>query len=138
MPIAVLSEQEKARIRYHLGYLNITPAAAIQLGFPAASQTQFLVESAMNKIPDTAIGQIRQKVAILDGVEAKLVESQDRLAASSLGELTIREGEPDLLDKEYYRWACRLADDLGVPLNIYSERFRNGGGGAAPMNVPVY
>jgi len=133
---AILTEEEKARIRHHLGYLNVNPVTAIQLGFPRASQPQFLVESAMNNIPESAIGIIRKNVAILDNIEDRLVGALDRLTAQSLDEITMRPDEHDALEREYYRWATRLADDLGVPLNIYSERFRNAGGQAS-INVPM-
>lgn len=137
MATAVLTEDEKARIRHHTGYLNTNPVASIQLGVPRASQSMFLVETAMNSIPDTAIGLIRQYVAILDGIEQKLVDAMERFAASKLGEITLRDNETDMLEKEYVRWARRLADDLGVPLNAYSERFRGGGGGGVALNLPV-
>lgn len=135
MANAVLTEEEKNRIRHHLGYLVTEPASSIQLGYPRASQPQFLVELSMNRIPEQAVGQIRRYVGILDKTEDRLFEAQERLAASALGEITLREDETDQLEREYARWARRLADDLGVPLNIYSERFRSGG--MMPINIPV-
>lgn len=96
----------------------------------------FLVEASMNRIPEAAAGQIRQYVAILDGIEAQMVEGQQYLVASKLGEIEIRADHIDQLRNEYRRWAQVLADDLGVPLNIYSERFRFGG--SAPLNIPVH
>jgi hypothetical protein len=133
---AVLQEEEKARIRHHLGYLNVQPAASIQLGFPAASQPLFLVESAMNKIPETAVGIIRKTVSILDNIEDRLVDALDRLQAEKLSDVTLRADEHDALEREYVRWAKRLADDLGAPLNAYSERFRHGMAQAS-LSVPV-
>lgn len=132
---AVLTEEEKARIRHHLGYVQTNPVASIQLGVPRASQPQFLVEAQMNRIPETAIGGIRRMVAILDNIEDRLLDALDRLAADKLGEITLRQNEHDSLEREYVRWAKRLADDLGVPLNAYSERFRSGAG--VPLNVSV-
>lgn len=133
---AILGEEEKVRIRHHLGYLNVQPASAIQLGFPRASQPQFLVESAMNNILVSAVGQIRKYISILDNIEDRLVGALDRLEASKLSEITLRADEHDALEREYYRWAQRLADDLGVPLNVYSERFRRGAAGGS-LSVPV-
>lgn len=134
---AVLQEEEKVRIRHHLGYLQPNPVTTIQLGFPRASQPQFLVESAMNNIPEAAIGLIRKYVAYLDNIEDRLIGSLDRLQATRLAEITLNPDEQDKLEKEYYRWAMRLADDLGVPLNVYSERFRRGASGAT-LSVPVH
>lgn len=124
---AILDEHEKVRVRHHTGYLLTNPVTTIQLGFPRAAQPQFLLETAMNSIPVEAIGQIRKYLDILDRVEGLLVEAQERLAANRLGEIDLREDEPGQLEREYARWAKRLADDLGIPLNPYSERFRAGG-----------
>lgn len=132
--LAVLTELEKNRIRHHLGYLVTQAAASISLGVPRASQPAFLVEFAMNSIPVDAIGQVRRWVAILDTTEETMVDAQSRLAAKRVGNIEMREDELDSLEREYLRWARRLADDLGVPLNVYSERFR---GSAGSLNIPV-
>lgn len=131
---AILGEAEKARIRYHLGYLQIEPAAAIQLGFPAASQAGFLVESAMNRIMDAAVGLVRERVAVLDQTEQRMVGAQKRMAAKRLGEIELRADETDQLRAEYRYWAGSLADILGVPLNVYSIKFRGGGN---RLSIPV-
>lgn len=130
-----LTEEEKARVRYHLGYLDVAPVVSIQLGFPRASQPMFLVEAAMENILETAIGIVRRHVAELDGIEDQISDARRRMKAEKLGEITLRADETDALEREYARWARRLADILGVPLNIYAERFRAGGG--APLSVPV-
>lgn len=140
MPVR-LNEADRAKVRHHLGYTNVEPVSSIALGFPAASQPQFLVEIAMDRIIPEAVGLIQKYLAILDAIENQMVEALCRLKAQQLGELKIRNSneepvEQDLLEREYVRWARRLADDFSVPLNPYSERFRSGtyGGG---MNIPV-
>ncbi len=135
MATAVLTEEEKSRIRHHLGVVLTDPVASIQLGVPRAAQPQFLLEAQMNRIPDTAIGVIRRYVAILDNIEERMLDALDRFSAKELGEITLRDDETTMLEREYRRWAMRLADDLGCPLNQFSERFRTGGG--IPINIPV-
>lgn len=136
--IAVLTEDEKARVRMHLGYFSLNSAPAIGLGLPRADQSLFLVEIAMNQIPDTAIGLVRERIAILDNIEQRLVGAMDRMKAEKLGEITLRADETDALEREFVRWATRLADLLACPLNPYSERFRAGaGGGPRSMNIAV-
>lgn len=130
--IATLTEDEKARIRHHCGYPLISPVSSIQLGVPAASQPMFLLEHAMNLIPETAVGIIRNYVAILDTIEQRLIDSQTRFSAEKLGEITLRADEPERIEAEYTRWAKRLADDLGCPLNPFSDRF-HAAMGPAPM-----
>lgn len=107
-------------MRYHLGYLIADPVLTIQLGVPAVSQTGFLIEAAMDRIPASAAGMIRRMLGVLDGIEEKMLEAVDRLAARELGEITLNPDEPDALEKEHDRWARRLANLLGVPLNPFS------------------
>jgi hypothetical protein len=109
-------------------------AGSIQFGLPRPVQTLFIVEEAMTQLIAEGVDRVRRLLNILDNIECKLIAAQDRLAASKLGELETREGEPDLLEKEYYRWAGRLADQLGVPRYAYSDRTR--GAGAAGI-LPV-
>lgn len=133
-----LDQSERERVRYHLGYLNVAIGPSIQFGLPRPVQTLFIVEMAMDNIMEIAIPRVRRMLSILDCIECKLVDAQSRLAASSLGELKIERAqmqEPDLLEKEYYRWGGRLADDLGVPFYAYSNRYKYGGPPAG--NIPV-
>jgi len=122
-----LSLPEKERVRYHLGYLSVQPAASIQFGLPRPQQTQFMVESAMNLLLEEAIPRVRDTLDTLDGIECRLRDGAlDRLAAKRLGDLELRDGEPELLEDEYNRWAKRLADIFGVPLYPYAARFKRG------------
>jgi hypothetical protein len=133
-----LDDFEKERVRYHLGYLNVSTAASLQFGLPRPIQTLFIIELAMEQLPEVALPRVRRLLKILDNTECRLENAQSRLAAASLGELKIeRQGmqEPDLLEHEYWRWASRLADQLGVPLYAYSNRFK--GQGPASGNIPV-
>lgn len=131
-----LSLKEKERCRYHLGYLSVQPAASIQFGMARPIQTLFLVEEAMNNILIDAEERVRRTLTTLDNIECKMIEGQDYLAANRLGDLEVRKEHIDQLEDEYYRWAGRLADMLGVPLYPYSERFRRSKGRGAG-NIPV-
>jgi hypothetical protein len=131
-----LNEAEKERVRYHLGYLEVQPAASIQFGIPRPLQTVFLMESAMNNIIENAVDRVRRILRIMDNCEIKLEESQERLAAIQLGDLKLRENEPDQLDREYARWGYRLADILGVPVYAYSTRYAHRFG-TATGSIPV-
>jgi len=131
-----LTTQEKERTRYHMGYMQVQPAAAIQFGMPRPVETAFLIELAMNNLLEEACDRVRKILCILDGVECRLVSVQPNLAADQLGDLKVRADAPDALEREYGRWALRLADILGVPLYPYSTRFRNitgGGVGSIPV-----
>lgn len=132
-----LTEEERVRVRYHLGYLSVAPASAIALGYPSAQHALFLVEHAMDRLLPAAVSRVHQIVRTLDQIECSMAESVGRLKAAQVGEVKLRggageESEGDLLEREYRRWAGRLADHLGVALNVHSERFRG-----TPINVPV-
>lgn len=131
-----LTTAEKERVRYHLGYLEVQPAASIQYGLPRPIQTIFLVETAMSNIMAEAEFRVRKIVGVMDGIEDQLVDAQARLAAEKLDELTIRRDETDSLEAEYVRWGCRLADLLGVPIYPYSNRYREHMGTVAG-SIPV-
>jgi hypothetical protein len=135
MANVALTEEEKARVRHHTGYILLDPVPSITLGVRALGQPQFLVELALNRVPESAVGLIRRYIAELDSIEDQLSDARRRFKAEKLGEITLRADETDMLEREYARWAKRLADDLGIPLNQYSERFRSGAG--VPISVPV-
>lgn len=125
-----LTDEEKERVRYHLGYMETSFAASLQLGIPRPVQTIFLVEQALTMVANEyAEDRIRRVLWTLDQIEQKLQAALCVLIAEKLGDITLRgaqagETYPDLLEREYLRWAKRLADILGVPLYPYSDRFK--------------
>lgn len=131
-----LTDSEKERVRYHLGYLEVQGAASIQFGIPRPLQTLFLVETALNQLIENAVPRVRRVLRVMDNVEEKLIDSQDRLAAKQLDNLQLRDNEPDMLEKEYTRWGWRLADIFGVPIYPYSNRYRMNAGTVAG-SIPV-
>lgn len=132
-----LTDEEKQRVRYFLGYPSVTPAVGITFGVPRPIQTLFLVELAMNNLLSVAEDKVRSILNIMDGIECRLVDAQERLAAKSLDNLTMRADETDALEAEYYRWGGRLADTLGVPFYAYSNRYKRHGGRVFAGSIPV-
>lgn len=133
---SLLTESEKERCRYHLGYLGTsfggeTAAASMAFGVPQPIQTVFLLEQAIQSLLTNtfAIERVRQVLCTLDRLEEQLRNASCQLGVESLGELKLRsatagETYPDLLEREYVRWANRLADILGVPLYPFAKRFQ--------------
>lgn len=121
------TDEEKQRIRYHLGYMSVQSAASLTYGMPKPQQTLFLVESAMNLILPVAEEKVRSILNVLDTIECRLIDAQTRMAATQVDNLTMRRDETDALEGEYRRWANRLADLMGVPLYAYSLRFKQQG-----------
>ena len=120
----------------HLGYPNQQSLASIQWGIPKAMQTLFIVDLALNNLIEEAIPRIRAILKTMDSVECKLICAQDRLAASALDGLKLRENEPEMLEREYVRWGMRLADEIGAPIYAFSTKYRSVASMGAG-NIPV-
>ena len=126
-----IAKEERVRCRHHLDYLNVAAQATFVLGTPAAVETSFLIEGAMDKVLVEAVPLFRQILAILDAIEGQKVEDLEVLVANRVGSIELRGDEQESLDKQYRRWQGKLANLLGVPSNPFDK---SGGGG---INVPV-
>jgi len=131
-----LTDAEKQRVAYHLGYPAVTTAASVAFGVPTLTQTNFLVYTSLVNLLPSALDGVRSISRIMDDIEVKMVEAQDRLSATQLEELHLRENEIDSLENEYRRWGNRLSDTIGAPIYPYSQRYKGGGAGAVSM-VPI-
>lgn len=129
------SDVEKTRIRHHLGYLNVAAAQTFALGTPAAVETQFLIEGAMNKVLPEAEVLARDLLAQCDAVEVQIRENQELLAVTQVDEIGVRQDEFEQLVKRYHYWRNGLANILGVYPNPFDKRF--GVGSSMGLNVPV-
>lgn len=145
-----LTEGEKERIRYHLGYMETSfggnqAAASLSFGIPRPLQTMFLVEDAIQNLLTNlfAVERVRSVLQTMDNFELQLAAAVCMLAAESLGELKLRGSKPgetitDLIEREYVRWGWRLADILGCPPYPYSKRYQRGMyGGPTVGNIRV-
>lgn len=130
----VFTEEEKARIRYHLGYLQSDLILSALLGVNALAQPQFLVEGQMNRMPDTAVSLVRNLIGKCDVTEQQLFEAQEYVVASEVDEIKINPDKLPQLQERYRYWVQKLADQFGVPINAYSAAFQAVGGMA--INAP--
>jgi hypothetical protein len=119
-----------------MGYPAVTSAASVAFGVPLLTQTNFLVYNVLTHLMDSALDQVRSISTVMDGIEMKLIDSQDRLAATQLEELHLREDESDKLEGEYRRWGYRLSDILGAPIYPYSKRYSMASSNTVG-NVPI-
>jgi hypothetical protein len=113
-------------------------AASVQLGMPRPIPTMFIVEDALTLLTNAlAVRRCREILDTLDDIEQKLKAAICQLPAEQVGNIKLRsaragETVTDLIEREYARWAKRLADLLGVPLYPYSARFRGVVAGMIP------
>lgn len=126
-----LTDAEKVKIRDHLGYMNQQEVETFHLGTPAATETSFVIEPAMDKVPESSLPRLRQILAVLDSIESQMIDDHENLAVTKIGSIELREDEQEELDKRYERWQGKLANLLGVYVNPFSKV------GGTAVNVPV-
>lgn len=124
----MFTPSEKVSIRAHLGYLNVEEAQTFVLGTPAAVQTQFIVEGAMNRILPEAEGLARDTVAKLDDILCQIFGSTENAQVNQIGNIQLR---PDAFKEQVRRYRFfqnHLANALGCYPNPYDQREWLGGG----------
>jgi hypothetical protein len=132
---AVLTEEDKSRIREHMGYPDVRAAASFIVGFPATIETAYLVETAMNEVRVEALPRLRRILDALDRFDEQDVEDLDAHIASKVGEIEINHDEHKLIDSRYDRWLGKLENLLCVSRNPFDKRWA--GGGPNSINRPV-
>lgn len=126
----ILTSDERARIRYHLGFPELGLQPVLALGFPSGGHPAFLVERSMDHVLPEAIPKLREVLQECECVEAQLRETRSqRLKVSQVGSTRIRAREEleDLRDLYAY-WTDRLADMLAVVKNPFSLAHQGAGG----------
>lgn len=133
---AVITEEERVRARHHLGYLSVEAAQTFVLGIPAAVQTQFMIEGALNRILPQAVELFRQLLCRLDGIEAEVFCGVDLASVDKLDSIDIRSDRLETLAKYYLLAAEALSNLLGVPRNPWDMRtWLQGASGAINVSV---
>lgn len=120
---AILSESEKGRILFHLGYGIVNVADLFTLGVPAISQPLYIAASAINRIPESRLQLVREIVAELDAILGQFKEAREYFPATSLGELDVNPDHTKRLEEEQVRWTQMLSDCLIAPVNPFSGKF---------------
>ncbi len=118
-----LTEQERSRIRYHLGFPNVGYTTVLALGFPAAGHPAFLLEGAMNAILPAAEPNCRDVIRQCDCIEQQMKDARSRMKARVVGEIILRSTEEiGDLEEQYRYWTDALVDIFGVNKNPYSKK----------------
>ncbi len=140
MSEANFTESEETAILRFLRYPDWQSLAqSMQLGYPAASQPLFLVRDSFKRMTGPARAKIREDLAELERIEAQLSEARSRYKMRRVGgsdsvEFNSKE-ERQLLIADLKLWTQRLADDLGVVVNPYSQGAYEGIGGGINAKV---
>ncbi len=136
-PAAVLSPQDQARVRYHLGYNAAFVASSLQVGIPRVQETMYLEELAQTLLPQESVPRVLNILNTLDSIECQMSAATTQLLIDATGTIKIRKDAIDALEHEYCRWAGRLADIFGAPVYPWALRFRDMMTGGGANNVSV-
>lgn len=122
MSTSPFTAAEETEILRFLGYPDWESLAqSIQLGFPATGQPLFLVRDSFKRISPTGRQKIRGYLCELQDIEAQMSQARGRFRALKVSDITPNPQEIMMLRSEYRFWQRRLADDLGVIPNPYSQ-----------------
>jgi hypothetical protein len=121
----VLTDADKERARYHLGYMEVVVASSFAFAIPQATELQFMFESAITRVRPEAEFRVRSILDKLDEIECRLFRSSEELFAKRAGDLEPNLSQPDDVERELVRWACQLAQMLGVTPYPFSQRFKS-------------
>lgn len=121
---ALVTDEEKARARHHLGYHAVESVATFALGVPAAMQTTFMVEGALDRIMTTpgSVEKFRQLLERLDCVENEVFCGIDLASVDVLDTITVNKGRVRELAKYYLIALGGLENLLGVVRNPWDRR----------------
>ncbi len=129
------SKEEKARIRAHLGYGNYTAGSTFFLGTPAAVETAFLIEPAMDRVLPEAEGLVRSDLAELDDLVAQLKGTKENVEVDQIDELKLNALFERRWSERYDFFQGSLANHLGVPPNPFDKRRGTVQGGGVSVRV---
>jgi hypothetical protein len=131
-----LTDAEKARVRYHLGYTNIDDAFAMSLGVPQATSLQATLELNFDKLSPQGEPFVRQCICELDTIERQMSDFRQSLEFKSTGSVQFRGSEAFAeLDIQYKRWRAKLSDIIGSypnPTSILDNQGALAGGVVEP------
>lgn len=131
-----VSEEEKARVRHHLGFLEVQSAYTFGLGIPLNTQPQFMIEGAFNNLLASAYPKFVQLLCRLDTIENQVFCGSELADIESIDTIKVNRMRLKEL-AQYYKIAQQsLANLLGCPPNPWDMRewlVMSGGG----LNGPI-
>lgn len=131
-----ISDADKQRARKHLGYMAVRVASSFAFGVPQLTATQYMLESALERVLPVAEADVVKLLDRLDCIDEALFQAHGDLFASRVADLEPNLEQPAALELEYARWAQRLADLLGVIPYPFAPRFASMmGGGVGNIRI---
>lgn len=115
--MAAFSDEDKARIRYHLEYPNVEQNTTAIAGAVFHSDAFFKLESMMQSVSTAAVPLIQRTLDIMDSIELQMVDALQRLQAAKADVVTLNPHEHLALQENYIYWQNRLCKQLAVVVN---------------------
>lgn len=125
------SDDEKVRIRYHLGFINVNYLYTFHVGVASSVPNQSILEGMMERVLPEAEYLVRKVLSRCETTEDQMFENQDALVVDAIEGLQIRSDGQTQFRNVYLYWRSALANLLAVAPNPYDQRFET------LMNVPV-
>lgn len=115
-----LTDTQKARVKYFLGYAAITEYSTIIVGQAFDVSYQYKISYVLEQIPAETEPMVVSLIDKLEKLEVLVMEAAENQLARSVDELVVNTNAHDGVVKAYMFWAKRLADLLNLPLNLNS------------------
>lgn len=131
----MLTLEEKAKVRKHGGWPNISAAQTFFLGNPAAMEPFFILEAAMDSIIPTAEFLLREGLERCDRIYATIFDDADTLVAAKVGDIEINPKQFEQLVQRYLLYVDDMLQVMGCYRNPFDARF--GGGAGRGINSRV-
>lgn len=108
------SDEEKARIRRSLGFVNVTEASVLAYGAPLNAPLLALVETRMNQFMPSGEGLLREDLAAFEDTRRQLATANARMKATEIAGVKTNPAEVEQLKGQLKFWSRAIADQLGV------------------------
>ena len=118
----MITEQDKARARGHLGYPETNEAFIFALGVPASYPFTFITEAAYNRILPSAEARFVQLLDRMDAIEQQIEDNTENVEVTRVDEIEINEKALEAAIKRYKYWQGKLANILAVPPYPFDQR----------------
>src|SRR5258706_4728194 len=118
----MFTDEEKVRIRHAMGYLSVVAVATFNLGVPAGVQTQFMIESAFDKVLPGADDLVRKLLCRCEAAEEEVFGNLDFANVEETGAVKVNRRRLFDLSQIYRMSQEGIANLMGVPPNPFDAR----------------
>lgn len=123
--MAALTDADKARVRYHLGYPMLDSSSYVVASAVMHSDLRLILEANMNNVSADALTYVPLILTNLDTIDAQKLDALSRLQASKADVVTLNANEQGDLQTEYVKWQMRLCNALAVTVNQWAVQGGN-------------